>query len=257
MAKKKAKLVDLSHPWSADLWPFIGQPSPTMSDVMRIPAQRDLVRNISTNMHVGTHIDAPIHFDPSGGDMASIPLDRLYHEAAIVDLSDAVKDWDIIYPEHITDRIDVKHGDILIYHLGWHHYYCRERKPNEERYFCFHPGPTQELAKWMLKMKIRWFGVDAGSADHPMNTSAVRRNRPDLVRKFEKKTGQRAEEIFPEDDFYMMHTKLFPHNIIHVENLGGDVDKVLNRRVTVGAFPWKFIGGDGSICRVVAFLGDS
>ncbi len=90
-----------------------------------------------------------------------------------------------------------------------------------------------------------------------MNTAAVRKNRLDLVRKFEKKMGKRAEDMFPEDNFYFMHTMLFPHNIIHVENLGGDVDKILNKRVRVGAFPWKFVGSDGSICRVVAFPGEN
>lgn len=51
-----------------------------------------------------------------------------------------------------------------------------------------------------------------------------------------------------------MHKLLFAHGIIHAENVGGDIDKVLNRRTIIGAFPWKFVGGDGSICRIVTFL---
>ena len=39
-----------------------------------------------------------------------------------------------------------------------------------------------------------------------------------------------------------------------VQNLGGDLALVLNRRCVVGAFPWKFVGGEASICRIVAFL---
>ena len=44
---------------------------------------------------------------------------------------------------------------------------------------------------------------------------------------------------------HMMHGTLFPkpHEIIHVENLGGDIDQVLNRRVLIGCFPLKIIGG--------------
>jgi kynurenine formamidase len=251
---RSTKLIDLSHPWSVELWPFIGLPSPTITDLMRVPAQKDLVRQVTTNMHVGTHLDAPVHFSPEAGDMASITLDRLYHEGVIVDVSDKLKDWDVLYPEHITEKVDVKEGDILLIHYGWHHYYWGERHENEEKYFCYHPGPDVELAKWMLKKKIRWFGIDAGSADHPMNTAALRKNRPDLVKKFEKKMGKNVDEIFPEDNWYLMHTMLFPSKIIHAENVGGDLDKVLNRRCIIGAFPWKFIGGDASICRIVAFL---
>jgi kynurenine formamidase len=50
-----------------------------------------------------------------------------------------------------------------------------------------------------------------------------------------------------------MHIPLFPLNIIHVENIGGDVDKILNRRMVIGCFPWRFVGGESCICRVVAF----
>ena len=53
-----------------------------------------------------------------------------------------------------------------------------------------------------------------------------------------------------------MHKIPFAHNITHVENVGGDIDEVLNTRCRIGAFPWKIIGGDGCICRVIAFLDD-
>jgi len=32
-------------------------------------------------------------------------------------------------------------------------------------------------------------------------------------------------------------------------------DDVSNERVKIGAFPWKFVGGDACICRIVAFRG--
>ena len=51
-----------------------------------------------------------------------------------------------------------------------------------------------------------------------------------------------------------MHRVPFRDNILHVENLGGDVEQVLNTRCLIGVFPWKFVGGEASISRVVAFL---
>lgn len=53
-----------------------------------------------------------------------------------------------------------------------------------------------------------------------------------------------------------MHRVPFRQHILHVENLGGDLDQVLNTRCLIGVFPWKFIGGEASISRVVAFLPD-
>ena len=34
------------------------------------------------------------------------------------------------------------------------------------------------------------------------------------------------------------------------------MDLLLNQRVTVGCFPWRFVDGEASIARVVAFLED-
>ena len=50
-----------------------------------------------------------------------------------------------------------------------------------------------------------------------------------------------------------MHREPFRQEIIHAENLGGDLATLCSRRVAVGAFPCKFVGGEASICRIVAF----
>ncbi|MCD6310223.1 MAG: cyclase family protein, partial [Candidatus Eremiobacteraeota bacterium] len=106
-----------------------------------------------------------------------------------------------------------------------------------------------------IEKKLRWIGVDCGSADHPMNT-ILAKVRPDFAEECEKKHGKTLEELFGKDGYQLMHIKLFPHDIIHAENLGGDIDKLLNRRVTIGCFPWKFVGGESCICRIVAFVED-
>ena len=248
------RIVDLSHPWSIDLWPFLEFPKPSISDLVGGPGKAPRAQQITTNMHVGTHIDAPMHFVANMGDMASISLDRLYHEGVIVDLSDEIGEWDIIYPKHITDKIEVKDGDIIILHTGWHHYYKGEKEENSVKYFYFAPGPGKEMADWMLEKRIRWFGIDTSSGDHPMNNNLVKKTKPELVKEFEKKCGKNIEDVFPASGSSIMHTFLFPHDIIHAENVGGDLDQVLNTRCTIGAFPWKFVGGDASICRIVAFL---
>jgi hypothetical protein len=36
--------------------------------------------------------------------------------------------------------------------------------------------------------------------------------------------------------------------------VGGDIENVLNTRCIIGAFPWKFEGGEACPCRIIAFL---
>ena len=70
----------------------------------------------------------------------------------------------------------------------------------------------------------------------------------------EKKLGKSLDEIFPKPDYQIMHTLLFPHDIIHIENLGGQIDEVLDQKIQFGCFPWRFQGGEAALCRAVAIL---
>ncbi|MBI2371712.1 MAG: cyclase family protein [Deltaproteobacteria bacterium] len=247
------RYVDLTHPWGLHTPPFFGNEGPSITYVRRFPVNHCVGMRIETSTHTGTHMDAPMHFVPNGGDMASIPLDRLIGEGVIVDVSNDVREWDEIKPEHLTKHIEIREGDIVLYYTGWDRYYYNRETRDEERYMCRHPGGGRDLAQWIVDMKLRWTGVDAASADHPMNTF-IRDRRPDLAREFERRVGRRVEDVYPPEELDIMHRLPFAHRIVHVENLGGDVAQVLNRRCLIGAFPWKFEGGDASICRVVAFL---
>jgi arylformamidase len=105
----------------------------------------------------------------------------------------------------------------------------------------------------VLERRIRWLAVDCGSADHPMNT-VIRTMRADEAAHAEEKLGRSLGEIFPEPDYQIMHTLLFPHDVVHVENLGGAIDEVLDSKIRFGCFPWRFQGGEAAFCRAVALL---
>ncbi len=251
----KFRLVDLSHPWGWNTPGWVGYDSPKVYYVQRLPTDGIVSQWIETSLHVGTHIDAPLHYAPGGADMASFPLEKLCADGVIVDVSGQIGEWDLIEPEHITAKVEVRKGDILIIHTGWHHYYTHGDQPDETKYFCRHPGGSARLARWIVEMGFKWIGIDAGSADHPMNTS-IRNRRPDLAKEYERKIGKSISEMFRDEDYFTMHKIPFPQGIPHAENVGGDIDLVLDRRCVIGAFPWKFVGGEASICRIVAFLED-
>jgi kynurenine formamidase len=260
------RIVDLSHPWNAHTPGWVGYPGSTISYTQTLQTNRIVSQRIETSLHVGTHLDAPMHAADGLGDIASIPLRKLVHEGVIVDVSSDVGDWDIIKPEHITNKVKVKRDDILIVHTGFYRYYSGMPQQDLVRYFCMHPAGTKELAEWMLDVGISWWGVDTGSADHPMNTT-IRYMRPDLCKQFEQKVGMTAEKYFGQyeyrhprsgrivkEELFPLHYLLFPSGCVHAENVGGDISKVLNQRCLIGAFPWKFEGGEACPCRILAFF---
>ncbi|NLB34875.1 MAG: cyclase family protein [Elusimicrobia bacterium] len=208
---------------------------------------------INTSNHVGTHMDGEIHFHASGRTIGDVPLEEWCGDGVVVDISDMVEDYSLYTPEMLESKADIRENDILIINTGYHRYSWDQPESDELRYFVKHPGPSPDFHKWALEKKFKWIGVDCGSADHPMNT-ILRDWHPKLFKEAEKKLGKPWEEVFPEEEFYqVMHIKLFPEGIIHAENLGGEINKLSNRRIWIGAFPWRAIELESCICRIVAF----
>ena len=214
---------------------------------------------VTHSNHIGTHLDGEIHFYTPGKDIASLDFDFLYGPGAIVDLSDAAGDYDIYTSKMIEDRVEVREGDILLIHTGYHRYGWDQPTADEIRYMVMHPGPDREFAEWCKAKKLKWLGVDCGSADHPMNTIIrdwMPRQAKEAEAHFKKKYNKPLAEMFTDDKYQLMHIEMFPHGIIHAECLGGDIDLLLNERVEIGCFPWRFVDGESSISRIVAFVED-
>ena len=91
-------------------------------------------------------------------------------------------------------------------------------------------------------MEFAWTGFDCASGDNPLNTSIRTKWRPESAEQYEKQIGNDLDEVFPDDDLFVMHKVPFRTGITHVENLGGDLGKARHQRCLIGAFPIP-IGG--------------
>ena len=82
------------------------------------------------------------------------------------------------------------------------------------------------------------------------------RVRKQAEEKFGGKEG--VDKLFPDSAYQLTHNALFPHDCMHIENLGGDIaaPEIQNKRIILGCFPWKFKGGEAAFCRAVAFTGE-
>jgi kynurenine formamidase len=248
-------MIDLTHTFSIHTPGWVGYPSPKLSYFQRHATHGIVSQWLETPLHAGTHFDGEMHIVSGGSDMASLSLDRLCRPGVIVDISEDMEDWAVIKPSHITSRAEVKEGDILIYHTGYHRFFNGRPEEDEERYFLRHPGGDREFAEWIADMKLAWTGFDCASGDHPMNTS-IRYKREDARAEYEELIGESVEKRWPRKDLFVMHNVPFRRGVTHVENVGGDIEQALGRRCMIGAFPIPIEGGEASPCRVVAFLDD-
>jgi arylformamidase len=257
------RVIDLSQNWDMHTPGFATYEGPTIKWIKRVAFDKAGGQHIASTLHVGTHLDAPLHFITNGQDIGSIPIEKLFGPAVVVDLEKmGIGDYQLYGPQHFEEwerktGIAIQRGDIIVIHTGYHQYYPSnwygESHYDETRYFIKHPGPTREFADWVLERGISWLAVDAGSADHPMNT-VIRKIRPDLAEEAEQVLGRELDDVFPARDYQVMHYHLFPQNVFHAENVGGQIDDVLDQRVWIGCYPWRFAGGEAAFCRVVAYV---
>ncbi len=257
------KIHDLSQPLNQEcsFWPFY--PPFEVKYFKRKSEHGVNAQYIQTSNHMGTHLDAPRHFVTAGKTIDELPLDWLYGPGVIVDLSDMLDELDIFGPEDIEKRVEVREGDILYIYTGWSKHSQFGSAPDEEKYIHRHPGPHYSICDWLLSKKIHLWGVDMVSTDHPMNLPIGRflgkgglehwaKVRAKCVAKFGE---ENMSVLFPDSAYQLTHNALFPHDCVHVENLGGEIGNpaLLNRRITLGCFPWLFKGGEAAFARAAAF----
>lgn len=246
------EMHDLTQPWCEHTPASADLRQPKVWYEKSLDTEKVNGQKIEFMNHTGTHLDGEKHFDASGRDIESMPLDELVGEAVVADISDEVGDYDVYTSEMIEDAVDVREGDILFVHTGYQKHGWHREDADPHKFFCKHPGPNAEFADWCKEKGLNYLILDCGSADHPMNT-VVRDVRPELADEAADHLDvDDLDEIFPPEGYQLMHTELFPEGIVHVENAEVP-EELLNERVQIGTFPWRFRGGESSVCRCVAF----
>jgi kynurenine formamidase len=125
--------------------------------------------------HGGTHLDAPVHFFEKGAGADGISPSRLVGPTWILDAREAcAKD-----PDHLVARADVAgeipENVIVLVLTGWGRYwpdkksYLGDDRPGKTDALSF-PGLDPELARELVKRKVRAVGIDTASIDRGKST---------------------------------------------------------------------------------------
>jgi kynurenine formamidase len=246
-------VLDLSQNWDINTPGFARYDGPTIKWVKRVAFDGVGGMEITSTLHVGTHLDAPNHFITNARGIGELPIDFLVGPACVVDLQNmGLGDYQIYGPEHFErweqqTGITIERGDILVIHTGYHRFYpanwtasCNNRA-DETRY---HQAscPTRAFADWVKARGIRWLAVDAGSADHPMNTVI----RQPTSRKCAAAWVDHLTRSGPTTTSRSGTTNFFRTRSVYIERRG-EIDRILDQRVTVGCFPG--MGGEAASSR--------
>lgn len=117
---------------------------------------------LSMSDHAGTHVDAPVHFDPRPGaaSVDEMPLERFYTEALCLDLSHVPLRHGITVPEMAAALAasgqEIRPGDTVLLWMA-----TNERLLGKPGYLHDFPGLALESVHWLADRGIGMFGVEA------------------------------------------------------------------------------------------------
>jgi len=253
-AESQLEFTELSHPWGHGVpaWPYFEDVK--IERLHGMAKSRVLTQKITTVMHSGTHIDAPGHVVEGAPLLDEIPLSAFFGTGVVLDIPK--KKWEVVTPADLdaaSAKTPVRAGDFVIVNTGWHHTYA-----DSAEYYAYSPGFYKEAGEWFVSKGVKAVGTDTQALDHPLAT-AIGPHGPNefnggllpwACKEYEEETGRKVLDDFPE--WEPCHRAILSKGIYGFENIGGDIDKVTGMRVTFAAFPWRWVGGDGCIVRLVA-----
>jgi kynurenine formamidase len=190
------------------------------------------VRTLEFSEHFGTHIDAPIHFDPRGKSLDEIPAEDLLLPAVVVDVRAAVA-LDPDYCLRVEDLEEWKkaHGPFppgcaVLMLSGWSSRWpSQERYLNQDRGGVMHfPGFSLESAQYLLnQVRPKAIGIDTMSVDYGPSRS------------------------------FEVHALTLGAGLYHVECLA-NLEELPATGALLIALPLKLRGGSGGPARVMAIV---
>lgn len=146
-------VIDLSHPFTAIMPTYPGDPASGFRCIATIPEQGFTDHELKTGLHVGTHVDAPLHMIVDGKKITDYPSKHWFGRGVVVDAREKKKIDVSLFPT------DPRPEDILLITTGWD---SRYRTPT---YFENYPVVTADFAQTAIDHHIRMIGIDGPSPD--------------------------------------------------------------------------------------------
>ncbi len=274
------------------LWPYFSKPKiDTMHNLSKsgvLTQKIDVVMHCGTHADAPRHV---MEYEFNGKRARythEMPVDAYYGDAVCLDIK--IERWGLITPEHLEDaceRANIKpeelEGMVVCLRSGMH-----LKFDDTKEYYHYSCGTGIEAGKWFAKYKPKCVAMDMQALDHPLHTTMGKNGGPlsmnlngdlgvSITDEYIEEYGIEAYAEFNKETYIKVHGKekymekfgfleghrlegtwepchkyLLGNGIVGIENLGGDLDKVVGKRFKFMAFPIRWHMGDGSMVRCAA-----
>lgn len=148
------KIIDLTHTFAGNMPVFPGDPESTLTQTAFINKDTYTDHKLITQMHVGTHMDGPLHMIANGKRIDELLLDTFMGKGILIN---AVGKKEI--DTEVLENIKIDEGSIVLIRTDF------SKKYFEESYFRDSPILTSEFAKLLVSKKIKLIGLDFAGPD--------------------------------------------------------------------------------------------
>jgi arylformamidase len=158
------KLIDVSHEIEAGMTTYPGLPAPAISDYLSrdaVPGRYAegttfQIGRIEMIANTGTYVDAPFHRFAEGGDLASLPLERLADLEGLV--IDATRRTNRAIDVEWFENLPLKNRAVLV-RTGWDAYWRTEQYGHDA------PFLTRAAAEFLVAAEAALVGIDSVNID--------------------------------------------------------------------------------------------
>lgn len=150
------RIIDLSHTIKSDMPVYPGDDAAELVQTRYLEQHFHNNHRLQIGMHVGTHLDAPLHMLAGGQDITQLPLTAFIGPACVLDVrNQPVISWQESY-EHLLPV-----GGIVLLYTGHDRWY------GSDRYFEEHPVLDPVFCDFLLAKQTKLLGLDSPSPDRP------------------------------------------------------------------------------------------
>jgi len=148
------EFIDLSHTITNKTPVYPGDESISLKQNKFV--KEDQYNNfiLKTGLHVGTHIDTPMHMLEEKSTIDTYPLEKFCGNAVLIN---AYQEDIITYKDEYKDL--VKENDIVLIYTGHSQFY------HHDNYYKNYPTLTVELVLFLIQRKVKMIGLDSPSPD--------------------------------------------------------------------------------------------
>lgn len=211
---KAKKIVDLSHPLTAETPVYPGDPVPSFSVATTVDNEGYNLFNVILGSQTGSHVDAPYHFSNTGATVDKMDLRFFMGNGLVIDVTYKKAKEQITLQEVKAFEKQIEAVDIVLFNTNWY-----QKAGTDE--FYDHPFLSKEAGEYLLSKGIKTAGIDAINLDNTGGTE------------------------FPIHDMYSEAGGIIAENLANIDQIDFESPYII-------FLPLSLIGCDGSPVRAVA-----